>query len=61
MFCPCTFLLYTCTVSIAVKQVQQSVCTCTVTCNESYLESVCLVNISDKTKMKMKESILISK
>ena len=44
-----------------VKQVQQSVCTCTVTCNESYLESVCLVNISDKTKMKMKESILISK
>ena len=44
--------MYTCTVSIAVKLVLH---TCTVSCNKSDLESVGLVNISDKAKMRMME------
>ena len=44
--------MYTFTVSIAVKPVLY---TCTIICNESHLESVGLVNISDKAKMKMME------
>ena len=47
--------MYTRTVSIAVKPVLY---TCTVSCNELDLESVWLVNISDKAKMKMMERIV---
>ena len=56
MFRPCTFLLYTCTVS--VKPVLTICVQLYSHSKESDLVSVCLVNISDKTKIKMIENVV---